>query len=137
MTPHTYTEDHLVEQPAIQLFAELGWTAVSAMEEVFGAAGTLGRETKGEVVLVPRLREMLERLNAALPVEAITAAIDTIARDRSAMSAAAANREVWELLREGITVSVPDRERGAKRPSACVWWTGTTRKRTTSCSSAR
>jgi hypothetical protein len=25
-----YTEDQLVEQPAIGLFAELGWTAVSA-----------------------------------------------------------------------------------------------------------
>ena len=79
---HAYNEDHLVEQPAIQLFAELGWTAESAMEEVFGTEGTLGRETKGEVVLVPRLREMLERLNAALPPEAITAAIDTIACTR-------------------------------------------------------
>ena len=76
-----YTEDHLVEQPAIQHFTELGWTAVAAMEEVFGADGTLGRETKGEVVQAPRLREMLERLNAALLPKAITAAIDTIARD--------------------------------------------------------
>lgn len=74
-----YTEDHLVEQPAIQHFTELGWTAVSAIEEVFGAEGTLGRETKGEVVLAPRLRGMLERLNAALTPEAITVAIDTIA----------------------------------------------------------
>jgi hypothetical protein len=24
--PHAYTEDQLVEQPAIGLFAELGWT---------------------------------------------------------------------------------------------------------------
>jgi type I restriction enzyme R subunit len=110
-----FSEDQLVEQPAIQLFAELGWTTVSAMEEVFGAGGTLGRETTGEVVLVPRLREMLERLNAALSPEAITAAIDTIARDRSAMSTAAANREVWELLRDGITVSVPDRQRGGQK----------------------
>lgn len=56
-----YTEDQLVEQPAIQLFAVLGWTAVSAIEEVFGAEGTLGRETKGEVVLVPRPRAVAER----------------------------------------------------------------------------
>jgi len=26
--PHTYAEDQLVEQPAIGLFAELGWTTV-------------------------------------------------------------------------------------------------------------
>ena len=34
----------------------------------------LGRETKGEVVLVSRLRAALERLNPALPPEASTAA---------------------------------------------------------------
>jgi type I restriction enzyme R subunit len=28
--PHAYTEDQLVEQPAIGLFAELGWTTLSA-----------------------------------------------------------------------------------------------------------
>ena len=37
MSPHAYTEDQLVEQPAIGLFAELGWQTVSAMEETFGA----------------------------------------------------------------------------------------------------
>ncbi len=35
MSAHAYTEDELVEQPAIGLFAELGWQTVSAMEEVF------------------------------------------------------------------------------------------------------
>jgi type I restriction enzyme R subunit len=36
-------------------------------------------------------------------------------RDRSAMSLAAANREVWELLRDGVKVSVPDLERGGQK----------------------
>ena len=58
---HAYTEDQLVEQPAIGLFTELEWQTVSALEETFGGGGTLGRETKGEVVLVPRLRAALER----------------------------------------------------------------------------
>ena len=62
-------------------------------EEAFGATGTLGRETKSEVVLVPKLRSALERLNPALPADAINSAIDELARDRSAMSLAAANRE--------------------------------------------
>ncbi|MEK7686184.1 MAG: type I restriction endonuclease [Verrucomicrobiota bacterium] len=108
MSAHAYTEDQLVEQPAIGLFAELGWTTVSALEETFGATGTLLRETKGEVVLVSRLRAALERLNPALPPEAITAAVDELTRDRSAMSLEAANREVYLLLKEGIKVSVPD-----------------------------
>jgi len=66
VTGHAYTEDHLVEQPAIRLFADLGWETVSAMEEAFGFAEPspppsprgrgsvfLGREAKGEVVLEP------------------------------------------------------------------------------------
>jgi type I restriction enzyme, R subunit len=112
MSPSDYTEELLVEQPAIELFAELGWQTVSANEETFGPAGTLGRETKSEVVLAPKLRVALERLNPVLPSEAISSAIDELARDRSAMNLAAANRDIWELLRDGVTVSVPDRERG-------------------------
>ena len=61
---HAYTEDQLVEQPAIGLFAELGWSTVSALEETFGVTGTLSRETKGDVVLVARLAA-LEGLNPA------------------------------------------------------------------------
>ena len=66
---HAYSEDQLVEQPAIGLFATLGWQMVSALEEVFGSGGTLGRETKGEVVLLPRL------LSGQVVVDAISGAI--------------------------------------------------------------
>jgi len=93
MSAHAYTEDQLVEQPAIGLFAELGWTTVSALEELIGRsrgdethlspaesqslltsspAICLGRETKGEVVLVSRLRAALERLNLALPAGSLS-----------------------------------------------------------------
>src|SRR5690242_18009871 len=105
MSPGDYTEELLVEQPAIDLFAVLGWAIVSAKEETFGFAepspqpspsgrgSWLGRETKSEVVLIPKLRAALGRLNAALPADAIQAAITELTRDRSAMSLAAANRE--------------------------------------------
>lgn len=115
MSVHAYSEDQLVEQPAIGLFATLGWQTVSALEETFGAGGTLGRETKGEVVLTDRLRAALTTLNAGLPAEAIQTAIDELARDRSAMSLEAANREVYRLLKEGIPVSIPDREHGGQK----------------------
>jgi len=36
MSPHAWSEDQLVEQPAIGLFATLGWQTVSALEETFG-----------------------------------------------------------------------------------------------------
>ena len=32
--PHAYTEDQLVEQPAIGLFAELGWAMVPAFQNL-------------------------------------------------------------------------------------------------------
>lgn len=115
MSPHAYTEDQLVEQPAIGLFGQLGWQTVSAMEETFGPGGRLGRETKGEVVLVERLRAALVKLNDGLPPEAIQTAIDELARDRSTMSAVAANREVYQLLKDGILVSIPDREHGGQK----------------------
>src|SRR5436309_7058863 len=97
--PHAYTEDQLCEQPAIGLFAELGWQTVSASEEIFGKDGTLGRETPSEVALLPRLRKALEKLNPSLPPEAVTAATDDLTRDRSAMLLEAANREVYSLLK--------------------------------------
>jgi type I restriction enzyme R subunit len=115
MSPHAYTEDQLVEQPAIGLFATLGWQTVSAMEETFGVGGTLGRETKGEVVLTERLRDALIKLNVGLPEEAIQTAIDEIARDRSAMTMTAANREIYQLLKEGVAVSLPELENGGQK----------------------
>ena len=107
MSPHAYTEDQLVEQPAIGLFAAPGRQTVSAFEETFGSGGTLGRETRGEVVLMERLRAALTQLNPGLPPEAIQTAIDELARDRSAMSLEAANREVYRLLSGQIDVETP------------------------------
>jgi len=51
LMPHAYTEDLLVEQPAIGLFAELGWTVAqpppsAAVGGEPRDAGLLGRETK-------------------------------------------------------------------------------------------
>jgi type I restriction enzyme R subunit len=120
MSSHAYSEDQLVEQPAIGLFGELGWQTVSALDETFGAGELLGRETRGEVVLVERLRAALGKFNPTLPPEAIQTAIDELTRDRSAMSLEAANREVYRLLKEGITVSVPDREHGGQSGGQCT-----------------
>ena len=112
---HSYTEDQLVEQPAIALFATLGWQTIVAMEEVFGVGGTLGREHKGETVLVSRLRSAIVGLNPAIPSEAIENAVDVLMRDRSAMLPEHANRELYQLLKEGIPVSVPDAVNGGQK----------------------
>ena len=115
MSPHAYTEDQLVEQPAIGLFASIGWETVSAREEVFGPDGTLSRETSGEVVLVGKVREALGRLNPSVPSDAIASAVDRLVLDRSAMIPASANREVYDLLKDGILVSLPNDEEGGQK----------------------
>lgn len=118
--PHAYSEDQLVEQPAIGLFADLGWQVAGPPPAMGGAgeirdAGLLGRESRAEVVLVPRLRAALEKLNPTLPPEAITAAIDELTRDRSAMLLEQANREVYLLLKDGVRVSMVDKAPGGQK----------------------
>jgi type I restriction enzyme R subunit len=111
-----YTEDHLIEQPAIQLMEhELGWNSVNAYDEWTGGESSLGREAKREVVLVSRLRPVLEKLNPELPAEALDAAVEELTRDRSALSLVEGNREIDKLLRGGVKVTIPDRERGGQR----------------------
>ena len=110
MTPAGYTEDALVEQPAIKLLAELGWKTVNAFNEVFGGASRLGRETKSEVILTTRLRPVLVRLNPDAPADAIEQAVDELTRDRSRMSMVAANQEIYHLLKNGVRTTVIDPE---------------------------
>ena len=111
-----YTEDHLVEQPAIQLMRhELGWDVVNCYDEWNGGVSNQGRDGKREVVLVSRLRSALQRLNPDLPVEAIEGAVEEICRDRTALSLVEANREIDKLLKQGVKVSFPDQEHGGQR----------------------
>jgi type I restriction enzyme R subunit len=115
MTPNPYNEDHLVEQPALALLSELGWATTCGLEETFAPeGGSLGRRDRRQVVLLPRLRAALERLNPGQPPEAINAAIEELSRNRSAMGLVSANREVYRLLKDGVLVSVPDLERGGQ-----------------------
>lgn len=111
-----YSEDSLVEQPAIELFKGLGWEAANCYHERFGTQGTLGRETTSEVVLPSRLRPALERLNPEVAKEAIDQAIEDLTRDRRAMTPAQANREVYRLLKNGVRVTL----RGGDDPEAAT-----------------
>ena len=85
------------------------------MEETFGPGGTLGRETKGEVVLVDRLRAAIAQAQPRAAAGGGQYRRRRTVRDRSAMSLEAANREVYRLLKEGIPVSVPDHEHGGQK----------------------
>ncbi len=112
--PGEYSEDMLVEQPAIALFKELGWDFYNAYNEFDRDKSPLGRETKSEVFLKTRLWSALEKLNPDAPTEAIGQAVDDLVRDRSRMSLVAANREVYDLIKNGIRTQVNDPDTGGE-----------------------
>jgi type I restriction enzyme R subunit len=104
MSPVLHESD--IEHAAIGLFRAMGWGAINAMEETYGDKGTLGREHRGEIVLLRRLRPALRQLNPGLPDEALDQAIEELTRDRSTMSLVQANRDLYKLLKNGVPVRV-------------------------------
>jgi hypothetical protein len=87
MATGTYSDDHLIEQPTIQLMEhELSWDWVNACADWSTGVSNLGREAKREVVLAGRLRAALAAAsNPELPEEAAVAAVDELTRDPSAL----------------------------------------------------
>jgi type I restriction enzyme, R subunit len=114
MTPTGFSEDALIEQPAVNLLADLGWQTCNTFAEFEQGCSALGRENKSEVVLTARLRPALERLNPDLLTEAIDEAIAELTRDRSRLSLVAANREIYDLLKNGLRIKVPDPDEGER-----------------------
>ena len=108
--PGQYSEDQLVEQPAIKLFEELGWETLNAYQETLGPDGTLGRDNKSEVFLLPRLRTAIERLNPGMRPDVVEQAVAEVTKPRTVMHYARANQEVHALLRDRVEVSVRQRD---------------------------
>ena len=123
MSPATRESD--VERAAPDLFESLGWRCLNVFEEVLGEKGTLGRETKGDVVLPRLFRAAVTKLNPEASEEAISQAIEEVTRDRSAMNPAQANREVYRLLKDGVDLkamgAVDDPEEGEQRIRLIDW----------------
>ena len=100
-----YSEDELIEQPAIDLLAEIGWETLNCYGEFDQGDSPLGRQTKSEVVLIRRLQAALARLNPDATPEAITKAIEELTRSRALMSGVEANREIYVLLKDDVKVT--------------------------------
>jgi len=103
-----FSEDNLVERTVIKLVKQV-WGDESCHIEAFADVddAELGRENRGEVVLGKYLLPALEKINARLPAEALEQAIEQITRDRSHLSLVNANKEVYLLLRDGASVTIP------------------------------
>jgi len=107
-----YSEDSLVEQPAIELFAELGWETANCFHEQMGAKGTLGRETRADVVLIPHLCAALSRLHPTSGAVEISS-VDTVERfqggERAAIVVGATESDRAYLLTSGDFLLDPRR----------------------------
>lgn len=111
MTPKdgNYSEDALIERPAIDLLQGLGWQFQNCFHE-FDDSGvsSLGRDNKSDVILVNKLRPVLEKLNLDVSKTAIDEAVKILVQDRTVMSMVAANRDIYGLLKNGVPVSYLD-----------------------------
>ena len=131
MSPSSFSEDALVEQPALALLESLGYEIVDGFSELLGpqhvGAGGLGRDDQSEVILRHRLRPKLAELNRGMPVSALDAAVDEITLDRSTMDPTRANQAVWKLLRDGakVTFTNNDGDRVTETVRFIDWWDST------------
>ena len=101
-----FSEGDLVEQPAIDLFKELGWSKANLFSEFSKGKSIEGRESKREAFLPNRLRSALSKLNPNLPESAIDEAYLAITRERAAIDPIRANGEFHNLLRDGVKVKL-------------------------------
>ena len=103
----TFTEASLVQRTtADYLEQRLGWESVYAHSaEDFGPDSLLGRTSDREVVLVRQLRKKLTALNPGLPDVAYDDAVRQITTTVASQSIVAANREKYDLIRNGVPVT--------------------------------
>lgn len=104
------SEDRLVQATFAQHLHEvLGWDSVYAWnEETFGPAGTLGRTSERETVLVRDLRAALAWLNEGMPEEARAQAAEKLTRIDFSRSVVQHNREFHGFIRDGVPVEWRD-----------------------------
>jgi type I restriction enzyme, R subunit len=100
--------EQALENATVDLFRSLGYEAVNAYDETFGPDGTLGRQSRSDVVLRSRLRSALEKLNPDLPHDAVSHASEQITQDRALIRTVAANHEIYQMLKHGVRVSFRD-----------------------------
>ena len=107
MSPALFTEDTLVQQTtADYLEQQLGWKSIYAHNtEDFGPDSLLGRVSDREVVLTRPLREKLVALNPGLPDAAYDEAVRQLTAAAPAQGLIAANREKYDLMRDGVLVT--------------------------------
>ncbi len=95
-----------IEKAAVSLLAETyGYRAVNCFtSDVEDLQDKSNRASKSDVVFFDTLKAWAVKLNQDIPVPVIEEAIEKLTAPRYAMSALAANRDVYDLIRNGVPV---------------------------------
>jgi type I restriction enzyme, R subunit len=113
MTPQNQnpnSEDAMVQKAAIGALTDMGYKHANCYGEGGGEFYVTNRKHMGEVVLEDRLRDAIEKLNSGIAESAVDSTMAEILKDRTSMDQVLANKEVYEMLRDGFPVSFLDGE---------------------------
>lgn len=101
-----YLNESHIEVADISFFTDkLGYTHINAWEKKL-----LGRENLKEVVLKDRLKTSLLKLNEHIPPACIDFAISEITKSRATLTPVLANKEVYELIKNGVQVTYRNKQ---------------------------
>jgi type I restriction enzyme R subunit len=100
--PVGFSEDGVVEKPAIEVFKSLSWKYRNLYEENMGLEGDHGRDNRNEVILRKDFFAAIKELNPSAKDSSIDQAFEEVSRDRSVLNPVNANKEVYDLLKTGF-----------------------------------
>ncbi|MFZ4412025.1 MAG: type I restriction endonuclease subunit R [Bacteroidales bacterium] len=96
-----YLNESHIELADISFFTEkLGYTHINALDKQL-----LGRKSLKEVVLADRLKISLLKINNHIPEVCIDDAVSQLCKSRATMAPVLANKEVYELIKNGVQVT--------------------------------
>ncbi len=103
--PNFISEDQIEKAIVATLTDKLGYTTINCFTaDVDNLNDGSHRPTKQEIVFPEVLREKAVSLNKGIPEKVIKDALSQLTKPRYAMSPVLANREVYNLIRNGIPV---------------------------------
>ena len=102
-----YSEDQLIQKSAADLLEnELGWTSVMAWDaEVLGEAGTLGRKSYHDVLLVRHFCKALKTLNPWMTEKQLAEAVERMTERMSSQTLMQINEQKYQYIKDGIPVT--------------------------------
>ena len=115
--------------PAVELLGELGWETVNAFEETLGPGGTLGRDSHARLCSASAAPGAARAESRCAGRRARGGGRSACARP-SVMDPTRANREVYDLLRDGYLAAWRD-DTARSRPRGSPTSTGATPRATT------